>query len=332
MGTSRWKLVAAFLLMGTFGGGRIVLAGPDKQLVVLSAAVNRPAETLTLKGQNFGSTAPAVYCESMPMTVISASDTQLVVMFPAAIPDGTYLVTVARGNGKPDVGVFYATAQTIVTVEGHDGPTGVTGSRGEMGPQGPPGPAGPVGPAGPAGPAGVAGPTGDLGPVGPQGPGGATGPQGPKGDAGAQGIQGAAGPAGPGGPAGNPGPQGPAGPQGASGAIGPMGPGGPIGPPGPMGLPGPSGVSGYEYIVVPNTPFNANPAVVLAPQSANCSAGRMPLGGGFELVGSGQQLTVLASEPFTGSTSGWRVAVRNNTAMTLMSAQVRVYVTCAVMQ
>src|SRR6478735_6817605 len=63
MRTSRWKLVAAFLLMETFGGGRIVLAGPDKPLVVLSAAVNRAAETLTLKGQNFGSTAPAVYCE-----------------------------------------------------------------------------------------------------------------------------------------------------------------------------------------------------------------------------------------------------------------------------
>ena len=99
-----------------------------------------------------------------------------------------------------------------------------------------------------------------------------------------------------------------------------------------MGLPGPSGVSGYEYIVVPNTPFNANSGVVLAPQSANCSAGRVPLGGGFELVGSGQQLTVLASEPFTGTTSGWRVVVRNNTATTLMSAQVRVYVMCAVMQ
>ena len=98
-----------------------------------------------------------------------------------------------------------------------------------------------------------------------------------------------------------------------------------------MGLPGPSGVSGYEYIVVPNTPFNANPAVVLAPQSANCSAGRVPLGGGFELVGSGQQLTVLASAPFTGPTSGWRVVVRNNTTATLMSAQVRVHVTCAVM-
>jgi hypothetical protein len=84
--------------------------------------------------------------------------------------------------------------------------------------------------------------------------------------------------------------------------------------------------------MVPNTPFNASPLVTLAPQMATCSAGRVPLGGGFELVGSGQQLTVLASQPFIGSTSGWRVSVRNNTSATLMSAQVRVYVVCGVMQ
>jgi len=217
MRTSRWKLVAAFLLMEAFGGARIVLAGPDKQLVVLSAAVSRSAETLTLKGQNFGSTAPAVYCESMPLTVISASDTQLVVMFPAAIPDGTYLVTVSRGNGKPDVGVFYATAQTIATVQGPNGPAGAQGSRGDMGPQGP------EGPVGPAGPAGVAGPKGDIGPAGPQGPNGATGPQGPKGDAGPQGAQGAQGATGS---------QGPVGATGATGATGPTGAQGPQGNPG----------------------------------------------------------------------------------------------------
>src|SRR4051812_44474134 len=113
MPTSRWKLVATFLLFETLGMGRIVLAGPDKQLVVLSAVVNRTAETLTLKGQNFGPTTPLVYCETMPMTVVSASDTQLVVMFPSAMPDGTYLLTVSRGNGKPDSGAFYVTAQTV---------------------------------------------------------------------------------------------------------------------------------------------------------------------------------------------------------------------------
>ena len=149
MRISRWKLVAAFLLMETFGGVRIVLAGPDKQLVVLSASLNRSAETLTLKGQNFGPTAPVVLCESMPMTVLSATDTQLVVLFPAAMADGTYLVTVAKGNGQPDRGVFYVHAPTLATAQG----------SGDAGPQGPQGEAGPTGPAGPTGATGPAGPT-----------------------------------------------------------------------------------------------------------------------------------------------------------------------------
>jgi hypothetical protein len=58
----------------------------------------------------------------------------------------------------------------------------------------------------------------------------------------------------------------------------------------------------------------------------------VPLGGGFELAGTAPQLTVLASQPFTGSTSGWRVFVRNNTTAMVSNAQVRVYVVCAVMQ
>ena len=98
-----------------------------------------------------------------------------------------------------------------------------------------------------------------------------------------------------------------------------------------MGPAGPSGVAGYEYLIVANPSFNAVSLVTLAPQIATCSAGRVPLGGGFELVGGGQQLTVLASQPFTGATSGWRVAVRNNTASTLMGVQVKVHVICAVM-
>lgn len=259
MRTSRWKLVAAFLLMETFGGVRIVLAGPDKQLVVLSAAVNRSAETLTLKGQNFGSTAPAVYCESMPMTVISATDSQLVVLFPAAMPDGTYLVTVAKGNGQPDRGVFYVHAPTLATAQG----------SGDAGPQGPKGEAGPAGPAGPEG---------------------ATGPAGPKGDTGF------------------------------------------IGPQGPVGPAGPSGVSGYESNFVLNSPFNALPSATLPAQVATCSVGRVPLGGGYTLMGSGQQLTVVASEPVGGEPAGWRVIVRNSTSSMLGNAQVVVYVICAAMQ
>jgi hypothetical protein len=259
MRRARWKLVATFLLIGVLGAGRIVLAGPDKQLVVLSASLNRSAEMLILKGQNFGSTAPLVLCESMPMTVLSATDSQLVIQFPAAMADGTYLVTVSKGNGQPDRGVFYVNAQSIPTAQ----------DTGTVGPQGPQGETGPAGPAGPVG---------------------ATGPAGPKGD---------------------------------SGFMGPQGPVGPTGP---------SGVSGFESNFVLNNPFTAMPSANLPPQVATCSAGRVPLGGGYTLMGSGQQLTVVASEPMSGEPSGWRVTVRNNTSSTLGNAQVVVYVMCAGMQ
>lgn len=88
-------------------------------------------------------------------------------------------------------------------------------------------------------------------------------------------------------------------------------------------------MSGYEVRVVANPVFNAMATVVLPAQDAACSAGRVPIGGGYELVGTGQQLTVLASAPTSG---GWRVIVKNTTSSTLMNAQVKVHVVCAVMQ
>jgi hypothetical protein len=151
---------------------------------------------------------------------------------------------------------------------------------------------------------GAAGAQGLAGAAGAQGPVGAAGPQGPVGAAGAQG------------------------PAGAAGAQGPMGPVGPVGPVGPAGPAGPSGVSGYEALVAANPPFNAQPIYTLPVQIATCSPGRVPVGGGFELVGGAEQLSVLSSEPFTGTTTGWRVTVRNGTTSVLMNAQVRVFVVC----
>ena len=49
-------------------------------------------------------------------------------------------------------------------------------------------------------------------------------------------------------------------------------------------------------------------------------------------MGSGQQLTVVASEPVGGEPAGWRVIVRNSTSSMLGNAQVVVYVICAAMQ
>ena len=68
-----------------------------KPLVVLSAFVDLTNETVTLRGLNFGKKVPTVFCETQQMRVLSASNTELVVRFPKAIADGTYLFTVARG-------------------------------------------------------------------------------------------------------------------------------------------------------------------------------------------------------------------------------------------
>jgi len=94
---------------------------------------------------------------------------------------------------------------------------------------------------------------------------------------------------------------------------------------------GPSGVSGYELRVFANPPFGASPSITLPAQDVLCTPGRVPLGGGYELLGTGQQLTVLSSGP-TPSGTGWRVTVRNNSTSLLTNVQVRVFVACALMQ
>jgi hypothetical protein len=254
--------------------GTLAHAAPSKQLVITSAAVNRPNETLTIRGAAFGSSAPQVWCESHPMTVISANDSELVVYLPAAMPDGTYLLTVVRGPAQIDRDVFHMSVQT---------PTVVGGPQGSVGPKGDPGPKGDAGAAGPKGDAGAAGPKGDTGAVGPKGDTGAAGPQGPAGETGAVGPQGPAGPqgvAGPQGAAGDVGPMGPAGPQGvagpqgAAGDVGPVGPVGPIGPAGAQGTTGPQGAAGPQGVAGPAGPTGPSGAQGFAgPQGATGAQG-----------------------------------------------------------
>ena len=136
----------------------------DQQLVILSAVVDRASETLTIRGVNLGSTAPAVYSEEHPLTVLSATATEIVVTLPATVPDGSYLLTVIRGKGAVDRDSFHFTTQTASQ-----------GLAGPEGPAGAPGPAGPEGPAGPKGADGAPGPAGLQGPTGPQGPAGPAG-------------------------------------------------------------------------------------------------------------------------------------------------------------
>lgn len=145
----------------------------DQQLIVLSAVADRTSQTLTIRGMNFGSSVPSIWCEEQSMTVLTSSETELVVMLPSTVPDGTYRLTVARGKGAVDRDTFHVAIQSA-----SQGPQGPPGTDGVPGPAGAPGPAGvdgAIGPQGPAGPAGAQGPMGPIGPIGPAGPAGPAG-------------------------------------------------------------------------------------------------------------------------------------------------------------
>jgi hypothetical protein len=159
--------------------------------LVISATVDYTHKTVTITGQNFGS-SPTVTLDSMTFMTMTAASKQIVADFPNTSPPssftpGTYFLTVTFRNQFP----------TIFAVD--------IGANGPQGPQGVAGPAGSQGLQGTQGLTGATGATGPMGPPGPMGPAGATGAQGLPGLpglAGAPGAQGPAGPAGPPGPSG----------------------------------------------------------------------------------------------------------------------------------
>jgi len=296
----------------------------SKQLIVTSALVDRANDTVTFKGSGFGAKKPAVFCELTQMTVLSATDEELLVAFPASVLDGTFLFTVARGNSANERAAFFVTTSRPQVLQGKEGPAGPQGA------------AGPAGPQGPQGDKGDTGAQGAQGPQGAQGAKGETGAQGPKGDTGATGATGAVGPQGaegPQGPQGATGAQGPAGPQGVAGATGPQGAQGPMGPIGPAGPQGIPGVSAYERVVADASALQLGAGISSFVVVA-CPAGKRPIGGGHELVSiSAQQLNVTMSAPYeTTSVVGWRVSFRNGTTNPMSNVQVRAHVTCAVVQ
>ena len=132
----------------------------SKQLIVTSASVDRSSDTVTLKGSGFGNKKPTVFCELTQMAVLSATDEELLVAFPASVLDGTFLFTVARGNGTSERASFFVTTNRPQILQGQEGPAG---------PQGAAGPAGPQGPKGDKGEQGIQGIAGNVGPQGPAG-------------------------------------------------------------------------------------------------------------------------------------------------------------------
>lgn len=57
----------------------------DQQLIVLSAVADRTSQTLTIRGMNFGSSVPSIWYEDQSMTVLTGSETELVVMLPSTL-------------------------------------------------------------------------------------------------------------------------------------------------------------------------------------------------------------------------------------------------------
>jgi hypothetical protein len=190
------------LLLITAGSAPAQAAGLP---VIISTTVDYTHNTLTVNGQNFGS-SPAITVDSMKFPTVSSSSTQIVGSFPAASPPtsftpGTYFLTLQFSNQLPSIyGV-------VIGASGAQGPAGPSGSTG---PAGAPGVNGAPGPAGPAGPQGL------PGPIGPAGATGTTGPQGAQGQAGTNGANGSTGATGAAGAAGPPGPPGVAGPAGGN--------------------------------------------------------------------------------------------------------------------
>jgi Protein of unknown function (DUF1566)/Collagen triple helix repeat (20 copies) len=174
------RLIALGLALSGLIEARVEAAGLP---IVISATVDYAHNTLTISGQNFGS-SPAVTLDALTFptqgNASTSSGTQVVASFPSgraplSFTPGTYFLTVTFKNQLPTV---FAVDIGANGPTGATGPTGLTGATGATGPAGPTGNTGAPGPAGPAGAAGAMGPAGAQGPAGPAG---ATGPAGPAG-------------------------------------------------------------------------------------------------------------------------------------------------------
>ena len=94
------------------------------RLAILGTLSNRANDTLTIRGMGFGDRAAQVWCQDYPLTVMSWTDEEIVANLPDALPDGSYLLTVIRGEGQKDRDVFDMAVQGQTTVSGTPGPRG----------------------------------------------------------------------------------------------------------------------------------------------------------------------------------------------------------------
>jgi hypothetical protein len=274
-----------------------------RSLVIVSATADRSANTLTIRGSNFGSSPALVVLENSMLTVLNWTANEIVVTLPAAVPDGSYLLAVTKGNSPTDRDVF---AFALVTpVPGPAGPPGQQGPKGDQGLQG------------------IQGLQGERGLQGLQGEKGDRGEKGEKGDRGEKGEQGLQGLQGERGLQGLQGEQGLQGLQGTQGTQGIQG---------IQGIPGPPGASGVGGLESANTLFPATPQNIGGGEvwevSASCPTGKRVIAGGYELLFNAILLQPIMSKATSDTT--WTVKFRNPVSSPQPNMQVRVYAVCAV--
>ena len=88
------------------------------------------ANTLTIVGSDFGAT-PVVTLAGRPLSVTSATNTQIVASLPASIAPATYMLVVSRGSAAGESNSLPVTISTAGSA-GQPGPTGATGPAGSQ--------------------------------------------------------------------------------------------------------------------------------------------------------------------------------------------------------
>ncbi len=144
--------VVCFLAISCLGVPSLSADGVGIPVITAVSESEHPPQ-LTIMGSNFGTVQPSVTLNGLPVSVMSYTNTLVVVTLPASIESapGTYLLSLTNNS---DVKVQLLNTGVFVVAIGETGPAG---------------------PAGPAGPQGIAGPTGPVGPAGATGATGATG-------------------------------------------------------------------------------------------------------------------------------------------------------------
>lgn len=172
-------LALPFLVIAALVDDARGAAGP-KFPVVTHVAADDALRNLYVWGSNFG-TSSTVIVGGVTLTVLTATETEIVAMLPSDLAPASYAVVVMRADVPPLRSADFEVTLGAVGPPGPPGPKGDRGDAGLQGPQGVQGPAGPQGPqglkgdTGATGPQGLEGPQGDTGPIGPPGPNDVTG-------------------------------------------------------------------------------------------------------------------------------------------------------------